>query len=47
VRLTARAAGKLPWRLEGPRGAETADGTGGPIIADDMLFVRERVVPGR
>ena len=37
--------GKLPWRLEGPRGAETADVTGS-IIADDMLFVRELVLQG-
>ena len=37
--------GKLPWRLTGPRGVETAEANG-PIAADDMLFVRELVLQG-
>jgi DNA-binding transcriptional LysR family regulator len=37
--------GKVPWRLTGPRGVETADASG-PVAADDMLFVRELVLQG-
>jgi DNA-binding transcriptional LysR family regulator len=43
--LYGTRAGRLPWRLRGPRGEETARPSG-PIIADDMMFVREMVVAG-
>jgi DNA-binding transcriptional LysR family regulator len=38
-------AGKLPWRLTGPRGDETVE-TSGPVMTDDMMFAYEAVVAG-
>jgi DNA-binding transcriptional LysR family regulator len=43
--LYRRQAGFLPWRLSGPRGVEQVT-VSGPVIADDMPFVRGLVVAG-
>ncbi len=37
--------GKLPWRLTGPRGEQTVS-VSGPIICDDMIFLRDAAVAG-
>jgi DNA-binding transcriptional LysR family regulator len=37
--------GKLPWRLTGPHGEETVI-VSGPVVCDDMLFLREVVLAG-
>lgn len=37
--------GKFPWRLTGPRGEETVT-VSGPVVCDDMLFLREMVLAG-
>jgi DNA-binding transcriptional LysR family regulator len=37
--------GRLPWRLSGPRGHQTIAVTG-PIICDDMGFLRQAVIEG-
>ena len=37
--------GKFPWRLTGPRGEETVS-VSGPVVCDDMLFLREMVLAG-
>jgi DNA-binding transcriptional LysR family regulator len=37
--------GKVPWRLEGPRGDETVM-VSGPIVCADMLFLRECALRG-
>jgi DNA-binding transcriptional LysR family regulator len=36
---------KLPWRLRGPRGQKIAV-VSGPIICDDMIFLREAALEG-
>jgi DNA-binding transcriptional LysR family regulator len=38
-------AGKVPWRLTGPRGEETAPAAGA-VIADDMMFARDLAAAG-
>ena len=37
--------GKMPWRLAGPRGEQTV-AVSGPIICDDMIFLREAAIAG-
>lgn len=37
--------GKFPWRLTGPRGEETVS-VSGPVVCDDMLFLREMALQG-
>jgi DNA-binding transcriptional LysR family regulator len=37
--------GDRPWRLTGPRGEE-AVAVSGPVVCDDMLFLREMVLAG-
>lgn len=37
--------GKLPWRLVGPNGEQTVAVTG-PIVCDDMVFLREATLAG-
>jgi len=37
--------GKIPWRLTGPDGDETVS-VSGPVVCDDMLFLREMVLSG-
>jgi DNA-binding transcriptional LysR family regulator len=37
--------GKLPWRLSGPRGHQTIV-VSGPVICNDMVFLREAVLTG-
>jgi DNA-binding transcriptional LysR family regulator len=37
--------GRLPWRLTGPRGEELV-AVSGPIVCDDMVFLREAVLAG-
>jgi len=37
--------GKFPWRLTGPDGEETVS-VSGPVVCDDMLFLRELVLAG-
>ncbi len=46
--IYAGPSGKLPWRLTGPRGEQIVP-VSGPIICDDMVFLREAAVggPGR
>jgi DNA-binding transcriptional LysR family regulator len=35
----------LAWRLTGPRGEETV-AVSGPVVCDDMLFLREMALSG-
>jgi DNA-binding transcriptional LysR family regulator len=37
--------GKLPWRLTGPNGEQTVT-VSGPIVCDDMIFLREAAIAG-
>jgi DNA-binding transcriptional LysR family regulator len=37
--------GRLPWRLTGPRGEETIS-VSGPLVCDDMVFLREAMLAG-
>jgi DNA-binding transcriptional LysR family regulator len=44
IRLRTRG-GIVPWRLVGPRGEEEVV-VSGPLIADEMMFVRQAVIDG-
>jgi DNA-binding transcriptional LysR family regulator len=44
IRLRTRG-GIMPWRLVGPRGEEEVVASG-PLIADEMMFVRQAVIEG-
>jgi DNA-binding transcriptional LysR family regulator len=37
--------GRIRWQLEGPRGPESVE-VSGPIVADDMTFLREAILAG-
>jgi DNA-binding transcriptional LysR family regulator len=37
--------GRLPWRLSGPGGEQTI-ATSGPVVCDDMIFLRDAAIAG-